>query len=121
MSDLNFGIHSIKFLNRDSARWPGKRIRFTLTVNLGTDPIMEIEGCLARVSKDMELIWSPPQMRSGAYYANVIHMAPKWYDRIRDALAATKYSKKLAEGIAESRNLRPHDVDVELPEEIKDI
>lgn len=123
-------LHSFKILTKTSRNWPGKKLRFTLTWRLdvphtspdGVTHIEELgqdqEGCLARVSKFGELIWSPPKARSGTYYANVIFNSPDLYERIKRALERTKYFNLLKMPIVQTA-FSPGEIDLELPLELE--
>src|SRR5689334_5156656 len=92
MATLRLELHDFKFLTRVTPRWPGKKLRFTLTWRVdfdGEELGQDIEGCLASVTRSGRLIWGPPQTRSGAYYNNVIWCSPHLYERVRTAIAGS--------------------------------
>lgn len=111
MTTFKLQIRPLRILDRkfkNDSRWPGKRLRFKLTWTLEIPQIdvldkivgmevlgEEIEGCLARIDKNGDLIWSYPQARSGSYYANIIHCSPALYDRVKVALWKVKDIEKL--------------------------
>lgn len=96
-------LNSFRLVEKETPRWPGRKLRFTITwrldmpgVNkeLGDGPRglgMDIEGCIARVNVWGELLWSPPQSRSGNYYANFLFVTPYFYRLIQKGLTASKY------------------------------
>jgi len=99
-----FGIylHSFKFLERKYKRWPGKRLRFTLTLHVPVSAggkfeyiSLDMEGCTARCNNKNELLWSPCQNRSGSWYSNNIYVSPSLYMRVKRALEQSKYVNDL--------------------------
>jgi hypothetical protein len=96
-------LNSFRLLEKETPRWPGRKLRFTITWRVDMPPVnpqlgdgvremgMDIEGCMARVNAYGELIWSPPQSRSGNYYANFLFVTPYFYGLIKKGLTESKY------------------------------
>lgn len=124
-------LTSFVLVKKESPRWPGKKLRFTLKWQVKIPPVnaeintteenleIVVTGCLARILPSGELIWLPPQSRSGSYYANTVFVSPELYERVRKAIVESKYYAiikplDLEEPISEIKKIDP-----DAPEVIK--
>lgn len=117
--EFKISIHSFKGITKENKNWPGKKLRFAITLGIKSEDMMlEIEGCLARVDKNNELIWTTPQVRAGGFHYNIIFISQALYDRVRDALAGSKYMDYLTPTIVDKSEY-PQDIIPDLPTELK--
>lgn len=125
-SVFRISLSAFQLISRESNRWPGKKLRFTLTwflpsFNELTGETEEIgqdeEGCLARIDNTGTLVWSTPQSRSGSYYRQIIFSTPALYNRVKFALENTQFMDLLKKKNFKP-NVDPTDINPDLPKEL---
>jgi len=128
--EFKIHLNSFRILTREMRGWPGKKLRFTITWRVDIPPVnpelgdraeelgMDIEGCLARVTTNGELVWCTPQARNGHYYANIVWASPDLYKRVQRAIAGSKYVK-LIYTPHPSPSIDPKTLDPDIPAEIE--
>lgn len=125
--NIRFQIHSFEFINRETKKWPGKKLRFTLTWVLEfTDSFdherkygEDIEGCLMHRNVHGELFWSPPMTRAGAYFKHTVWISQDYYNDILARLSNSPYAKMVGRIMPDlAAATKPQDEDPSLPMEI---
>lgn len=87
-------ISNFKFVNvKQKAGYTTPSLRFTLVATFGDPQIaIGIDGCLAKIKQDGELVWSPPLTRIGAgAQIKTAWVNEELYDRVIAALASSEY------------------------------
>ena len=124
---LRIQLNGFNVITRKVGGWTGKRLRFCITFGMDIEPAnpeidpkpeplrLEIQGCLAFLSKAGELRWTPPQVRNGSWYNNVIILSPELHERIRRILSESKFVKLLTVEYP-SKMIPAKEIDPDVPE-----
>ena len=123
-------LYGFSYITKSSRYWPGVKLRFHIEIRLdipalnpelGDKSLKEVimmEGCLARRNKHGELSWTPPQARNGNFYANIIWVSGDFYERVRAALASSKFVEKL-DYVQATQNVPAQEIDSDLPSRLE--
>lgn len=112
-------LHTFKFINRSSIKWPGRKLRFCLTWALdyaGLHLAQELIGCMAHKTKAGEIIWSPPMTTYGGRPQPTSYISRDLYDLVLKKVTESEFAKYLGEVFKDDAKAQaPEEVDAKLP------
>jgi hypothetical protein len=99
---FRINLNSFKIITKESAKWPGKKLRFSITWWLEDGEgnriyWLECRGCLAQMNSKGFLTWSPPLANGVGIKYNVIDVNESLHKLVLTALEESKWYKILQE------------------------
>lgn len=89
-------LNAFTLVTKETPKWPGKKVRFNVVWWLEQEDgtrlyWLEMKGCLARLSENGDLKWTPPQAGIKGFKYQVIEVNDTLYNEIKKKLVESKW------------------------------